>query len=591
MLARITTLWELRGADGLDPVVQLLVEALASEIFALSGELDNIEDRIVEKLARAFTPSSMMAAAPAHAILHVRSVSGSTKIHTNTEFLYKDPRFLQRHTLRKMPMTPVSGATVFDADVVSLIAANRFYKITPKGEKEHVANSLECSPVFNNTVWIGIEAGAEVQNMENMSFWFDFPLMDNPIEYARLLWYGKWSHDGKEIATEKGLSENGDRDGGSIFELYDERLRLRDEIKGKYEGRFLFVAEDLPSQKLKREGVPDELSGLFDERFIREQPAIVWFKVVFPPAFDDKGLNNLAVHINCIPVANIYSKQLLSTVSRLTPIVRLDKDDNEYFLSVESVDDSAGNRFKQVRTHEDGGNTPVYVLRRGGSERFSSLDARDFLERLLDIYRSEAIAFSGIDRDAAGTAVKMMEHLADFDRKLRTYDGQTEHTSYLVLGGKIDERTGLDVSYDITNGDIANGIRTGEVLSAPETGDVASASAILMTPTRGGSRALSEASRKDTYQYMLTSRDRVYTREDIKMFCRCYFGEYFTDVGVENGYEVGNRPKEGVIRVTRIVLRGVRLTSDAERGILANDMLVGLQRRSPDGVNYRIELK
>lgn len=592
MYARIATLWDIRNTDDLDPVVKLLVESLASEVFGLSGELDTIEDRIVEKLARAFTPSSMMAASPAHAILHARGVGEDARVFTNTEFVYKEPRFLQRHLLQKLSMSPVCEVPIFDAEVVSFIAENRFYSVTPKGGKEHIAGSTGRNPIFNNTVWVGMETGAGLHNLRNMSFWFEFPLMDDPYEYRRLIEYGKWSHDGKSLSTVAGLPEVTGDYRKELFELYDQQTFLRNEVKGKYTNQFISINQDMPAKELKKERIPAELAHLFDTAFLGElSDDVVWFKVVLPPAFDTNGLNNLAVHINCFPVANIYRKQLLTTISPLSSIVRLEKDQNEYFLFVESIHNSVGNEYKQVRTHSDNKDSFSYVIRRGGSERFSSLDAKDFLERLLDIYRSESIAFSAIDRNITDTSEKMMEYLSDFERKLHSYGGNNEHTSYLILGGEVEERIGLTVHYNMTNGDIANDIKAAETLSVPQASDVATSSSFLMTATRGGSKSPSESSQREIYQYMLTSRDRIYTREDIKLFCRCYFGEHFTDVDVKNGYEVSNKPGEGIVRTTIVTLKGVNGKSVGESGLFQNDVLLGLQRRSPESTNYRIVLE
>lgn len=588
MYGRIATLWNIRNVDDLDPVVKLLVESLASEVFSLSGELDTIENRIVEKLARAFTPSFMMAASPAHAVLHARSISGCVTIDPRTEFVYKEPRFVQRHNLRKLSMTPVCNTAIFDADVVSVIADYRYDKITPRGGKDHIAGSTRRDPVFNNTVWIGIEAGSDVRSLKNMAFYFEFPFMDNCEEYLRLLEYGKWSVSGKEIITSAGLTISADEKSCDVFELYDQKLYMHNEIKGKYNRHFVTITEDVDVREAKRESLPEELLGLFAGDFVQGlRKDIIWFKLVLPAAFDSHGVSNMAVHTNCFPVANIYCKKIVATVTPLSSIVMLEKERNEYFLFVDSVMDSGNREYKQVRTHEDNQDIQTYVIRRGGSERFNTLDARDFLERLLDIYRDESIAFSSIDKDIAGTAEGLMEYLSDFERKLKSYDSDTEHTSYLILGGDIEERANITVRYNMTNGAIANDIKAAEMLSVPEAGDIAPASAVLMTATRGGRKSPPESSQQDIYQYMLTSRDRIYTREDVRLFCRSYYGECFSDVEIENGYEVSSKPKEGIIRTTNVILHG----SKGDTNVMAEEMLAGLQQRSADGVNYRIKLK
>jgi hypothetical protein len=589
MYARIASLWGVRSIDELDPVVKLLVESLAAEIFTLSGELDTIGERVVDKLAHAFTPALTTTASPAHAVLHARATGPGARVDVHTEFAYKEPRFIQRHGLRKLSMTPVCEVPAFDADVVSLVAAGRFYNVTARGGKDHVANAVRRDPVFNNTLWIGVETGTTgVNDLNGLTFWFEFPLLDDPDRYVRLLAHGNWSQGERAIATAAGLPEHLEK-GDNMFAFHDPQFYLRNEIRDKYNNRFIAVTDPLPAGELKRGRLPNELEGVFDDSFTSTlRDDVVWFRVVLPAAFDDIGLHTTVAHINCFPVANIYRRQSLTTITPLSSITRLDREQNEYFLFVEDIHDSAGHSYKQIRTHADNNEPHTYTIRRGGSERFSSLEARDFLDRLLDIFRNESIAFSGIDRDIAGTAERMMEYLNDFERKLKSYDGNIEHSAYLILGGDIRERTGLTVRYAVTNGEIANGIRTGEPFSVPEVSDFYATATSLMTTTRGGQRSPSGSSQKEMYQFMLTSHDRVYTREDIKLFCRSHFGDSFTGVEVENGYENSLSPGEGIVRTTRVVIRGAKVRSEAEQGVLASDILAGLQRRSPDSYNYKI---
>ncbi len=292
-----------------------------------------------------------------------------------------------------------------------------------------------------------------------------------------------------------------------------------------------------------------------------------------------------------MPVANIYSKHSLTTITPVSSIVPLEKESNEYFLFIESVNDSEDKTYKEVKSHSDEAELGTYAIRRGGSERFNSINARDFLERLLDLYRDESMAFASIDKDIASTAEGLMRYLSDFERKLQSFDNDSEQTSYIVLSGDIRQRTNLTVRYNMTNGAIANGIQVAERLSVPEICDIDPASAILMTSTRGGRKSPPESARKEIYQYLLTSRDRIYTREDIRLFCRCYYGDFCTGVEVQNGYEVSNGPREGIIKTTNIILHGTGQKRAMEPELLIRDLLAGLEQRSPEGMNYRVVLK
>ncbi len=590
MFSRIATLWDIRSVDELDPVVKLLVESLASEVFRLSADMDTIEDRIVEKMARAFTPSFLMAASPAHGILHARAISGIITVDHEVEFVYKAPYFIQKFNLRKLALSPVCEINLAEGDVAALIADRRFWAVTPRGGKEHIANSRHSDPLFGHSVWIGLELGKGVKSLENIPFYFEFPFTDNSEEYIRLLGHTRWSLQGRELKTRVGIPE-GRQKKQEVFGSYDPYLHLKEEIRKKYDNQFVTAEGAISITETNRAVIPEELQELFDDGFLSERSEkLVWLRVDFPPAFGQDILSTLVIHINCMPVANIYRKQSLTTVTPLSSIVPLEKEENEYFLFIDSVYDSEGKTYKEIKNHDDDAGLGTYVVRRGGSERFNSINARDFLERLLDLYRDESMSFASIDKDIAGTAENLMKYLSDFERKLNSYDNDDEQSSYIVLSGEIRQRTNLNVQYNMTNGAIANHIQVAERLSVPEICDINPSSAILMTTTRGGRKSPPESGRKDIYQYLLTSRDRIYTREDICLFCRCHYGDCFDEVEVRNGYEVSHTPRQGMIRVTQIVLHGANNKKAMEAKLLVRDLLAGLEHRSPEGMNYRIVL-
>ncbi|WP_163217099.1 type VI secretion system baseplate subunit TssF [Bacteroides sp. 224] len=587
MFKRVAALWNIRNTDMLDPVVKLLIEVLASEIFKLSGELNDVEDRVVEKLASAFTPSHMMAASPAHAIAHARALEGRFEIPSDAEFVYKDPHFIQKHNLRKLSFTPTITVPVINGDVAALISLGKYYEVSPRSGREHTANGIRQSPLYTHTAWIGLEVSKEVESLKDICFYFDFPLLDSTENYLRLINHSKCYSRKKKLAITSGLPSDSTDVG--VFGLFDPIRHLNDEISGKYHNHFITLTEDIQTSDLKREAVPEEIVHLFDEGTINKlRDDLIWLKIVFPPAFDDTALSQMTVHINCFPVANVYKKQTSVTATQLSSIIPIEKEYNEYYLFMNSVIDSHNNLYKQVQNHDDNNVAGTYMIRRGGSERFNSLNARDFLERLLDLYRDESIAFSSIDRDISTTSQSLIEHLSQFEKKLESYDNDAELTSYLILSSDISTRIKLTMRYCLTNGAIANHIRSSEMLEIPQISDINPASITLMTATRGGRKSPPESTRKDIYKYLLTTRDRIYTKDDIRMFCKCYYGDCFENVRIEDSYEVSSKPKQGFVKTMNIILEGTKERFLTDPELLKRDIYSGLTQRSPEDFEYKI---
>ena len=590
MFNRAAALWDIRDVDSLDPLVKLLVESLASEIFKLSGEIQDIENRILEKLARVFTPSHMLSASPAHTVVHARAQSGTCPVNNQTEFLYKDPQFMRRHSLRRLVFTPVCQTTLIDGDIVHMIGNGRFYNMNSKNGKEHIANAIQSDPIFNNTVWLGLECGRHIKSLKDLSFYFDLPFMGNDKEgFFRLLNYGKWSHAGESIGMLPGLQKAEDITKSPQGESYG-RGYLDRRIVAIYDCRFQTIADELLMKSLQAAILPKELEHLFDTSLTSSLMPVIWIKLELPPAFDHKTIDQLEVQVNCVPVTNIFLKAITGEVTPLLKIVPLSKDDNEFFLSVKSVTDSDDKTYKQVREHID---DPVsvegtFTVRRGGTERFNAINAKDYLIRLMELFRDESVAFSSTNKDILEqNAGDLLEMLSEFEQKMSLNEDDREQTSYLILGNN-NKKANLSIKFNLTNGEIANNIRAGDLLGVPEMSDIEPSSVYFVTGTRGGGRSLSENRQKDMYKYMLTSHGTIYTRDDVVTYCNAHFGDYFSSVQVKKGYEVSSLPKEGVIKTTEIVLVGLRAGGDIKKEDIIRDLLAGLEQNSPEGMNYRI---
>jgi len=73
MLQNAANLWEVKNPLALDPFVRLLVEAFSTEVFRAANESQNIEGRILDKIARLLTPTLHTMPHAAHAIMHLMS--------------------------------------------------------------------------------------------------------------------------------------------------------------------------------------------------------------------------------------------------------------------------------------------------------------------------------------------------------------------------------------------------------------------------------------------------------------------------------------------------------------------------------------
>ncbi len=62
--------WGIKKVENLDPLVKLLLEALSSELFGLSHEIEDSHNRMLDKIANMLTPDTLVHVHPAHGVCH-----------------------------------------------------------------------------------------------------------------------------------------------------------------------------------------------------------------------------------------------------------------------------------------------------------------------------------------------------------------------------------------------------------------------------------------------------------------------------------------------------------------------------------------
>lgn len=98
MLQNATKLWGVKNIQALDPSVKLLIDAFSTEAFKANNEIENINSRILEKLAKLLTPSRYTHPSPAHAVAVSRPEEDREILQEHTEFSSKNTSVPYRKT-------------------------------------------------------------------------------------------------------------------------------------------------------------------------------------------------------------------------------------------------------------------------------------------------------------------------------------------------------------------------------------------------------------------------------------------------------------------------------------------------------------
>jgi hypothetical protein len=385
----------------------------------------------------------------------------------------------------------------------------------------------------------------------------------------------------------------GEVDEPSFFSKYNLLNQTDNNILDFHNSQFLTVRSDIPLTAIQRRQLPAELSDLFPARITGSMESCYWLKVVFPPNVREENLNDLNVCINAFPVAN---KTLYSPIHKpggLTDIIPLRTKESEHFLSMENVTDSHGHEYKPVPYTAQGRKLEAgtYNIKRGGVERFDRRDTGEYLERLIDLLRSESAAFSSLDMDNMRNIIdNVQQGLMDIETKYSESKMDNPDPPHYLLLNTIEEKDTVHVEYWGTSCEQANGLRAGQALIPRSSLPMLKNSCRLLKTTGGGKSPANATGRLDAFRYVLTSRDQILTDEDICNFCRCILGERVSRVSVTKGLTVSPKPKEGLIRTIDVSLTPAEGCESMGSEMQA-ELLAMLRRRSPGSFNFRIMIK
>jgi hypothetical protein len=585
-----TMFWNVQSIASLDPMIKLLIEAVAEEIYIVSDDVATMESRVLEKIANVLTPDLLIVPSPAHAILHASPMEAIGVVNRDHCMRYDNSAFIKKNKLRELMFSPVCQTMLYKGDVAYVIANGALYNYDASRRK-HIVSRPEKNYLTPNRIWIALQLDDKIASLSNMSFYIDLPNTPDKNEYLNLLSYSEWQINGNRITMERGIYKIVDDDevDSSHFLKYEISNRVDDTILKIYHNHYMRIVDTIDS--IPHNTRPDFIDQLYSMEVAKQlESDLVWLSIDLPSVFAEYVLDDITINMNTFPVANKFKYTLNNRVEDVLGVIPLVPANNEYFLSVESVRDSQNKHYYELLY--DRGNEKneagTYTLRRGGCEKFDERNARDFLDRLTDLLNDESAAFAYKSRGGLMDIIYQMETLvAQMNRN--SIANEDREIPHYILIDNLKSRDYFEVQYWMTNGEKANNIKEGVALTALTASVFDSKSVILLSATYGGEREPKVQEKIDKYKYVLTTRDRIITVDDIKNFCQMQLGEILSNVDVRKGVAVSEKPKEGLIRTIDVAITLKPYLKDiGEFTNVKGDIKNKLIDKSPDTYNYRV---
>lgn len=570
--------------EQLDPVIGLFLDSLSEEVYRLGGEIENTEERIIDKLASLLAPSIESMAHPAHCILHASPISEGVELTPQTQFGYYD-----RKKNNLISFYPTSYTKIHNGKVRYFAHNGLIYNIERDLTKTLLARN-QRNYSNNQVFWLALELNEEMVDLSGISFYFDLPAIYNKTEYLNLLSHTIWTIAGANIAICKGLinkKEIFENRSLNLFSNHGPLNRINTSILNHYKNNFLTISKECLVEK--KEYIPNELQSTLPEniRSKIENP-LVWIKVECPRALTSEIIESLQISINAFPVLNKELVSRITEVNKTIPIIPLNTTANQSFFCVHSVSDSTGKQYHDAPINEDCG---IYALRKGGIEGYDKRAAKEYLTTIIEILNKEAFSFIK-DRGDMKMDVKMIEAaVSNLIKGLKKQQSKQtdwyEVDHYLMLTPDKDHEI-FFIDYWITNGQEGNNIRAGEYFSSFSEFALHQLSIYSLTSTQGGTFAPLGEKKKNFYKKSLTSHNLLVTDEDVVLFCLKEFEASISEVTVRKGFMKSSNFKTGFIETTDVYLTPLINMKHYLNEKDEENFLQILKENSPATYNYRV---
>lgn len=593
MLKYAATFWGIKKAENFDPVVKLLLEALANEMYMLGEDFTAIETRLLEKTARILTPGILTSPFPAHGIVHASPVEPVYLITRESGMYYESDSLSRKLPTGSISFYPACDTLLHKADIRYMVCNDILYRIDHTLEKTMIARTeRRMSP---RTVWLGMVVDDSISDLRDFSFYLDFPNLTESYEYLFLLPCTEWSVKGEQVIMQRGIYEREHVEENPIrafFQNYDVMSIIDKEVMEIYNRHFLRVWQVFPIDDSFKETLPEELYPCFKDA-VREkmQDRLVWMKVQFPAHFTAEVMDELHAGTNIVPVENKLLHEQVTSLEDTFRVIPLRTESHESLLSVHSVKDSEGKSYHELLYPDGNSKTGhgTFSIRKGGCERFDSRSAQELLCYLLDLLDDETHAFGSVPSIKLQALASQMEQLMAQMKQTADNMNEFRETPYYLMIDQLSGKGQITVKYWTTNCETGNRIQAGVDLSPNSTTYLDAKTLALVSTTYGGKQAPKNRERIDIYKYGFISHGRILTQNDIASFCKKELGELLVRTEIRNGVEISPMPSEGLIRTKEVhlILRE-KLDEPSQEKQMKDNLRTRLSASSPDTFNYRI---
>lgn len=487
----------------MDPIAKMMLVALLNEVQKIQDDIESISRKVVERYCTHFIPRENVEAMPAIALLRLafkpKKDVGCITVGSGVFFSYKSD-------IRKQPLNyvPIFKTSIFPySDIFSLTHSRMSF-----GNESRVIKMDKP-----NRVWVGIVNKVEVECIQGLSL-----LVKGTHRITPEHIYIGIDNREVEFATMRdmeniGMAEPFDAQQSSsqffsILGQWKECLLNMEDASLIYvtdgiHDRDLFKSRSYP--RVFQQWLEDETLDCFDANTL-------WLQLDFPEGYSVP--ETCEVLLNVVPVTNVDVNSL--TLTQASPIAKLQKQDDSFFLKVLETSSSAHKQGFGMNSEE-------IIIRDFDADCYNNgdlyRDVRNLYNKFIDDYYA-FIEYNGIKdgevlKQLRETINRLGKSVGDKSSKYQFDSG----TYVMKNMNQYPPTSSTKVSYLTTQGRAGNAPKAGEQMENKKLPSIEQKVSIVVSAT-GGSDKISADERYEQLRYFSLTNDRLYTKMDIDAFLR-----------------------------------------------------------------------
>jgi len=596
MIKKAASIWGVAANEiesSFDPVVSLLISACASEILKIEAELNESQNRITEKMIRLMTPESTIGSKPSHAILYAQTVDSYVVVKPEYLFYFKKKTATKSASLKRNNIffSPVQDFKLVNANIKYIASGNSFFELDMKNQKQLVSKKNSNFMLPDSTIYFGIESSLKDLQLQDVSFYFEIEDVDNRALFYHYLQYSEWFINDKKIDFVTGFfnSEESDKINlESIFKDDSNKMFSINEQTLNYYKRH-FVTLKSKKEKFKPLSYP-EIEDFVVQDAIDLESNITWLKIVFPRVVSNLVLQNTFCSLNAFPVLNRELNTFSYQMREFINILPIKTDD--YFLDIKSIQNTSGKTYISKEKDVQNSGKGTYTFRGNSVGKLDHRSAKEYLTHLIELLKDESASFSFLNNDFLHTSLNDLNQLISLLEK-RVSNSKTDFTkTNFVMLNPYTKKENLLIEFWTTNGEEGNNIKSGSDISIYKAIGIKQSGSYLLTTSFNGKNNLDMDERLNAYRRSLLSRDRIVTKEDIKVLCYELYNDKITKVEIKRAFTNNIDLKKGITQCIEVYLHANKNAqlNETDWHALNSNLLLLLEKKSVNIFPYKIKI-